>query len=107
KSPKPKFVFPEIDLNELKSEMVTPHRNTVRMILKSTSYESQDSLLPEKWEIEHILPRKWQTSYFPNRLDEEVEEIVENIGNKIPFEKKLNIIASNGYFNKKKESYKE
>lgn len=107
KSPKPKFVFPEIDLNELKSEMVTPHRNTVRMILKSTSYESQDSLLPEKWEIEHILPRKWQTSYFPNRLDEDVEEIVENIGNKIPFEKKLNIVASNGYFNKKKESYKE
>lgn len=107
KSPKPKFVFPEIDLNELKSEMVTPHRNTVRMILKSTSYESQDLLLPEKWEIEHIFPRKWQTSYFPNRLDEDVEEIVENIGNKIPFEKKLNIIASNGYFNKKKESYKE
>lgn len=107
KSSKPKFIFPEIDLNELKSEMVTPHRNTVRMILKSISYESQDTLLPEKWEIEHILPRRWQTSYFPNRSDEEVEEIVENIGNKIPFEKKLNITASNGYFNKKKESYKE
>lgn len=107
KSSKPKFIFPEIDLNELKSEMVTPHRNTVRMILKSISYESQDTLLPGKWEIEHILPRKWQTSYFSNRSDEEVEEIVENIGNKIPFEKKLNITASNGYFNKKKESYKE
>ena len=107
KSPEPKFVFPKIDLNDLKSEMVNPHRNTVRMILKAISYESQDSLLPEKWEIEHILPRKWQSSYFPNRSDEEIEEIVENIGNKIPFEKKLNIIASNGYFNKKRESYKE
>lgn len=30
---------------------------------------------------------------------------MEHIGNKIPFEKKLNIIASNGYFTKKKESY--
>nr|WP_241767508.1 hypothetical protein [Streptococcus gordonii] len=31
--------------------------------------------------------------------------MVEHIGNKIPFEKRLNIIASNGYFAKKKESY--
>lgn len=107
KSSKPKFVFPKIDINELREKMITPHRNTVRMILKSISYESQEMLLPEKWEIEHILPREWQSSYFPNRSDEEVAEIVENIGNKIPFEKKLNIIASNGYFNKKKDSYKK
>jgi len=32
---------------------------------------------------------------------------VEHIGNKIPFEKKLNIIASNGYFKKKQESYQK
>ena len=33
--------------------------------------------------------------------------MIEHIGNKIPFEKKLNIIASNGYFAKKKESYQK
>jgi hypothetical protein len=33
--------------------------------------------------------------------------LVEHIGNKIPFEKTLNIIASNGYFAKKKESYRK
>nr|WP_053090616.1 hypothetical protein [Streptococcus cristatus] len=33
--------------------------------------------------------------------------MVEHIGNKIPFEKRLNIIASNGYFVKKKESYRK
>ena len=33
--------------------------------------------------------------------------MVEHIGNKIPFEKRLNIIASNGYFAKKKESYRK
>ena len=33
--------------------------------------------------------------------------MVEHIGNKIPFEKKLNIVASNGYFKKKKESYEK
>ena len=39
--------------------------------------------------------------------DSEVKELVEHIGNKIPIEKKLNIIASNGYFAKKKEIYKK
>ena len=33
--------------------------------------------------------------------------MIEHIGNKIPFEKRLNIIASNGYFAKKKESYRK
>ncbi|MDT9694138.1 DUF1524 domain-containing protein, partial [Streptomyces sp. P9(2023)] len=45
------------------------------------------------------------SSYFSNSSDAEVKELVEHIGNKIPFEKKLNIIASNGYFAKKKENY--
>lgn len=38
------------------------------------------SFCPVKWEIEHI-------------------------GNKLPFEKKLNIVAGNGYFGKKKKEY--
>ena len=77
------------------------------MILKIIAYQHQSELLPEKWEIEHILPQKWQSSYFPTNSDSEVKELVEHIGNKIPFEKKLNIIASNGYFAKKKESYRK
>lgn len=39
--------------------------------------------------------------------DEAVESVIEHIGNKIPFEKKLNIKASNDYFAKKKELYKK
>ena len=89
----------------MKEKIKNAHRNTVRMILKILAYQHQDTLLPEKWEIEHILPQKWQTSYFPSTSDKEVKELVEHIGNKIPFEKKLNIIASNGYFQKKQESY--
>lgn len=75
------------------------------MILKILAYQQQKNLLPERWEIEHILPQKWQSSYFPSTTDTEVKELVDHIGNKIPFEKKLNIIASNGYFVKKKSSY--
>ena len=79
------------------------------MLLKLIAYDNdkQNELLPDKWEIEHILPNKWQSSYFPSSSEEEVNETIEHLGNKIPFEKKLNIIASNGYFEKKKELYKQ
>lgn len=107
KSPTPKFDFNEIDEKELKEKIKNAHRNTVRMILKMLSYQYQNELLPEKWEIEHILPQKWQSSYFPNTTEKEVKELIEHIGNKIPFERKLNIIASNGYFSKKKLSYEK
>lgn len=107
KSPQPKFDFSSVDEKELSDKIKNAHRNTVRMILKIIAYQHQSELLPEKWEIEHILPQKWQSSYFPTSSDSEVKELVEHIGNKVPFEKKLNIVASNGYFAKKKESYRK
>ncbi|MDL0108821.1 DUF262 domain-containing HNH endonuclease family protein [Campylobacter felis] len=55
-------------------------------------------------EIEHILPRKWQDNYYKLEEDE-VKNLVEQIGNKILIEKKLNIVASNEFFAKKKEHY--
>ena len=105
----PKFEFKAVDPNIIKAELKNPHRNVIRMLLKLLAYDEdlQDELLPEKWEIEHILPRKWQDSYFPNSSEEEVNEIIEHLGNKIPFEKRLNIVASNGYFEKKKALYKK
>lgn len=106
-SPTPKFSFNTIDEKLLKDKIKNAHRNTVRMILKMIAYQHQTELLPKKWEIEHIFPQKWQPNYFPLTPDDEVKEIVEHIGNKIPFEKKLNIIASNNYFTKKQESYQK
>lgn len=108
-SDEPKFEFKAVDYNIIKAKLKNPHRNVVRMLLKLLAYDNdlQYELLPEKWEIEHILPRKWQDSYFPNSSEEEVNEIIEHLGNKIPFEKKLNIVASNGYFEKKKDLYKK
>lgn len=103
----PKFDFSLVDEEEFKEKVKNAHRNTVRMLLKVLAYQRQDELLPEKWEIEHILPQKWQNSFFPDNSEREVRNLIEHIGNKIPFEKKLNIIASNGYFAKKKESYQK
>lgn len=103
----PKFDFTKVDEAELKEKIKIANRNTVRMILKILAYQRQEELLPDSWEIEHVFPQKWQASYFPNNSTQEVQELVEHIGNKLPFEKRLNIIASNGYFQKKQESYRK
>lgn len=100
--PNPKFDFSEVYEKELKDKIKIAHRNTVRMLLKILSYQYQNELLPDKWKIEHIFPQKWHTTYFPSNIEVEVDELIDHIGNKIPFQKKLNIVASNGYFTKKK-----
>lgn len=73
---------------------------------KSQSIEDFfDLILNSNIEIEHILPRKWSDN---NDWDEqEAKEVMETLGNLAPFEKKLNISASNEFFKKKKKAYKE
>jgi uncharacterized protein with ParB-like and HNH nuclease domain len=101
----PTFEFKNIDMAQLEPYIQNPNRNAVRMLLKTLAYEQQAVLLPAKWEIEHIFPQKWQTNYFPDESDATIKEKIEHIGNKLPFEKKLNIVAGNGYFSKKKKEY--
>ena len=101
----PTFEFKTVDMSELEPYIQNPNRNAVRMLLKILAYEHQDNLLPAKWEIEHIFPLKWQTNYFLDESDSTIKEKIEHIGNKLPFEKKLNIVAGNGYFGKKKKEY--
>lgn len=60
-----------------------------------------------KAEIEHIFPRNWQNTNYNGWDEKEAQEYLEQIGNKMFLEKKLNIQAGNGYFNKKKEIYKD
>ncbi|WP_294660514.1 DUF262 domain-containing protein, partial [uncultured Fusobacterium sp.] len=62
-SSKPVFDFKSLDEEEIREKIKTPHSKAIRMILKTLAYEIQDELLPEKWEIEHILPVKWENSY--------------------------------------------
>ena len=88
--------------------LIKPNKKVERMILKLLAYEEekQTELLPGYWEIEHIFPQTWDSKYY--NLDEKVaNDKLEHIGNKIPLEKKLNISASNNYFDRKKKKYKE
>lgn len=57
-------------------------------------------------DIEHIFPKKWQDTNYNGWQKKEAEEYLEHIGNKILLEKKENIQAGNGYFNHKKEKYR-
>lgn len=86
--------------------IITPSRTIVRMLLKILAYDNpnQKELLPYRWEIEHIFPQKWDTSFF-NLDPEDTNKKLEHIGNKIPLEKPMNIRASNNYFDRKKEQY--
>jgi hypothetical protein len=88
--------------------LIKPNRKVERMILKLLAYqeEKQTELLPSYWEIEHIFPQTWDSKYY-NLDEDEANDKLEHIGNKLPLEKKLNISASNNYFDKKKEKYKE
>lgn len=88
------------------SLLIAPHKKVERMLLKLLAYqvETQQNLLPGYWEIEHIFPQTWDTKYY-NLNKEDTNEKLEHLGNKLPLEKKLNISASNNYFDKKKEKY--
>lgn len=109
----PKFDFKEITDNEqyvLEAKIKNPHTNLRYALVSFIAYtdENQKGLLPINWELEHIFPQKWQKVYIEQTLnwtDEKLKELLWNIGNLIPLEKKLNIVASNGYFDKKKDEY--
>ena len=71
--------------------------------------QNQDNLnLAEKTklEIEHILPRNGYNNY-DGWTEEEYNDKLDTLGNLVLFEKKLNIKASNEFFNKKKKEYEK
>ena len=103
----PKIAFKNIPISILQEKVKTPNKNLVRMILKMVVYNNQDELLPEKWEIEYILPQKWSNRFSESVESKQVKEYINYIGNKIPFEKRLSIKASENFFDKKKENYEK
>lgn len=104
--------MPTFSEDDFKKNIVRPHYRLLSMLLKIYAYKYQlvengiaKYLLPANWQIEHIFPQKWDSHYFD--ISETEQELIEHIGNKIPFEQKLNIQAGNGFFSTKKEKYQE
>lgn len=67
---------------------------------------NQEDLIPNIFDIEHIFPKKWQETNYNGWSEENAKLYLDRFGNKIVFERKLNIQAGNGYFGVKKEKYK-
>lgn len=94
---------------ELLNQQIDGHSSSKisRALLLLDAYlnTNQKDLILEKFEIEHIFPKKWQdTNYSGWNIDDAVLYL-DRLGNKIVFEKKLNIQAGNGYFGAKKQKY--
>lgn len=91
-------------------QMENAHKTKIArglILLHAYLNNEQSSLLPEKFEIEHILPVKWQNTNYNGWTFQDAQEQLERFGNKVAIERKLNIQAGNGYFGKKKSKYAE
>lgn len=77
------------------------------LLLNTYLFDDSQNLIIGKSEIEHIFPQSWQNTNYNGWNKSEAETHLNMLGNKIIFEKRLNIQAGNNYFGKKKEKYKE
>jgi uncharacterized protein with ParB-like and HNH nuclease domain len=75
------------------------------LLLDAYLHANQKDVIRGKLEIEHIFPKKWQSTNYNGWSQEDAQIYLEKFGNKVLFEKKLNIEAGNGYFGKKKSKY--
>ncbi len=75
------------------------------LLLDAYLNPKQKTLIPRTFDIEHIFPKKWQNTNYNGWNIEDAVKYLDRFGNKIVFEKKLNIQAGNGYFGIKKQKY--
>lgn len=101
----------DVDLNsELFSRKISEHSYSritrALLILHAYLNENQKDLIDDNFEIEHIFPKKWQNTNYNGWQKQDANYYLDNLGNKIVFEYKLNRQAGNGYFgNHKKIEY--
>lgn len=75
------------------------------LLVHAYLHNNQTELIPNGHEIEHIFPKKWLNTNYNGWEQADAKNYLEKFGNKILFEKRLNIQAGNNYFNNKKLHY--
>lgn len=93
----------KVRINAFSSSRITK----ALLLLNAYLFDDSQKLIQGKTEIEHIFPQSWQDTNYNGWNKPEAETYLNMLGNKIVFEKRLNIQAGNNYFGKKKERYKE
>lgn len=110
KDSRPKFDFQRsIDINQLKTVMInSKYYRRILLLCVAYNHPEQTELLPTKFEVEHILPKKWQAIYSNQGYSEEkFSEYVEQLGNLTLIEPSLNKKLANSPFELKKKNYKQ
>lgn len=93
------------DDEKLKDKVATPHKKLERLLLKIVGYSDseQKELMPESFQIEHILPQNYKG--ITSEPEETILQNIEHLGNKLPLEQKPNVRASDSWFKLKKKEY--
>jgi uncharacterized protein with ParB-like and HNH nuclease domain len=108
---KQQFKYPTFDREDFSRGFHTIYTQSKLMIKSVLIWEAyqipEQSLIAKntKLEIEHILPKNWQSGNYKEWNRNEAEEYLDKIGNKILLDKKTNIQAGDGFFGKKKEKW--
>ena len=96
----------EIEIKNRINNLYTYKISKAIILLKSYLFNGQDDLIENnKFDVEHIFPKKWQDTNYNGWEKADALKYLEMFGNKIIFERKLNIEAGNGYFGEKKKKY--
>ncbi|EKB59225.1 DUF262 domain-containing protein [Bergeyella zoohelcum] len=101
------YIFNEDLLKQRIENFSSSRISRALLLLDAYLNPNQEKLIHSAFEIEHIFPRKWQDTNYNGWEKKEANLYLEKFGNKVIFEKKLNIQAGNGYFGNKKNRYKE
>ena len=100
--------FTEDDFTRSFTNIYTHSKMMIKPMLIWEAYqiENQNIISKDiKLEIEHILPRNWQSGNYQGWNKTDATEYIEKIGNKILLDKKTNIQAGDGFFRIKKEKW--
>lgn len=75
------------------------------LLLDAYLHPDQKDYIKRSWNWTYI-SRKWQSTNYFGWKEEDARDYLDKFGNKIVFEKKLNIQAGNGYFKRKQDKYR-
>lgn len=100
------FSYPVIDFEQRMNALSNSKITKPMLLLHTYLYNEEQGRIDSTFQIEHIFPQRWNTTYF-TWSNEEAMRYINKFGNKIPLEWRLNIQASNGFYSKKKENYEK
>lgn len=99
------YAYSQRMLDERINQYASSKISKALLLLYAYLNPKQTDLLETDVQIEHIFPKKWQNTNYNGWDEKDAKIYLDWFGNKIVFEKKLNIQAGNGYFSRKKEKY--